>query len=339
MDTSTLKPGIRIQVPFGNRDLIGILVAVTEESSFDISKLKRAKQILDQVSPLPEHLLKMARWAASYYQHPEGDALQQAIPTLLRKGAACEYQHEQLWRASATLADTKIASNASRQQELKALLLNHAMGISEDAIRAEGGNIPALKKMAEKGLAEQFQREHKHCDADPLHEAPLPLNAEQKTALEQVAQHDHFQVHLLEGVTGSGKTEVYLQAIERVINQGKQALILVPEIGLTPQTVSRFKQRFNLPVVALHSNLSDRQRLDAWLQAREGEARIIIGTRSAIFTPMAKPGIIIIDEEHDASFKQQDGFRYSARDLAVYRARDEDTPIILGSATLFGNTA
>lgn len=333
VDTSTLKPGIRIQVPFGNRDLIGILVAVTEESSFDISKLKRVKQILDQVPPLPEHLLKMARWAASYYQHPEGDALQQAIPTLLRKGAACEYQHEQLWRATATLADTKIASNASRQQELKSLLLNHPMGISEDAIRAEGGNIPALKKMAEKGFAEQFQREHKHCDADPLHEAPLPLNTEQKTALAQVAQHDHFQVHLLEGVTGSGKTEVYLQAIERIINQGKQALILVPEIGLTPQTVSRFKQRFNLPVVALHSNLSDRQRLDAWLQAREGEARIIIGTRSAIFTPMAKPGIIIIDEEHDASFKQQDGFRYSARDLAVYRARDEDTPIILGSAT------
>lgn len=328
-----LKPGIRILAPFGRRDVIGILVEVTQESQFDQNKLKRAKQLLDEIPPLPDHLFHMARWAASYYQHPEGDALQQAMPVLLRKGAACEYIHEMLWRATSTASIESLKANAKRQIELLQLLLEHPQGISTDAIRAEGAQPSALTTLESKGLAEQFHRKHKHPDSTILHEAPLALNQEQMFCLQEIKASQQFSCFLLEGVTGSGKTEVYLQAIEETLNQQKQALILVPEIGLTPQTVSRFKQRFNLPVVALHSNLTDRQRLDAWLQAREGNARIIIGTRSAIFTPLKNPGIIIIDEEHDASFKQQDGFRYSARDLAVMRAREENIPIILGSAT------
>lgn len=329
----SLKPGIRVKAPFGNRDLIGILIEVSPSSEIPAAKLKPAKEILDQQPPLPDALFKVVNWSAQYYQHPIGDAFQQALPTLLRKGNPCEYQHEQLWRATPTAETAVLKANANRQIELLTLLIEHPQGISIDAIRAEGGHLPALQVLAEKGLAESFQRSHRAHHEAILHEAPLPLNNEQQTCLNILDEQQGFAVHLLEGVTGSGKTEVYLQAIEKTLNSGKQALVLVPEIGLTPQTIARFKQRFSVPIVALHSNLTDRQRLDAWLQAREGVAKIIIGTRSAIFTPLKNPGIIVIDEEHDTSFKQQDGFRYSARDLAIYRAREEQIPVLLGSAT------
>ena len=144
---------------------------------------------------------------------------------------------------------------------------------------------------------------------------------------------DRFQCFLLHGVTGSGKTEVYLQTIEQLLNQDKQALVLVPEIALTPQMIERFNGRFEQRIATIHSGLSPAERLDAWQKAKSGEAKIIIGTRSAIFTPFKKLGLIIIDEEHDSSFKQQEGFRYSARDLAITRAYFENIPIMLGSAT------
>lgn len=332
-ETANLQPGIRVLVPFGNREVIGVLVEISSSSELELSKLKKAKQILDANPPLSPILFKVIRWAVSYYQHPEGDAFQQALPSLLRKGAPCEYQHETLWRATSEASTQQLKSNASRQIQLLNLLLEHPQGISTDAIRAEGGQTSALTTLEEKGLATSFLRQHVEHHEEILHEAPLTLNTEQQTCLSHISNESGFIVHLLEGVTGSGKTEVYLQTIQKSLEQGKQALILVPEIGLTPQTIARFKQRFSVPIVALHSNLTDRQRLDAWLQAREGMAKIIIGTRSAIFTPLQKPGVIIIDEEHDTSFKQQDGFRYSARDLAIYRAREENIPVILGSAT------
>jgi primosomal protein N' (replication factor Y) len=134
-------------------------------------------------------------------------------------------------------------------------------------------------------------------------------------------------------VTGSGKTEVYLEAIERILREGGQAMVLVPEIGLTPQLVRRFRRRFDCPMAVLHSGLTDRERLDAWLAARDGAAPVVIGTRSAVFTPLPRCGLIVVDEEHDASFKQQEGFRYSARDLAVVRGRLSGAPVVLGSAT------
>jgi len=335
-DTSSLRPGIRVRVPFGNRELIGILIEVIEESDLPTGRIKSALEILDQEPPLPAHLFKLANWAASYYQHPIGDALHQALPVLLRKGAPCEHAHEHLWRATADADPEQLGKTAKRQRELLQLLMEHPNGISSDAIKAEGGNTQLLKTLLEKQQAEQFVNHHGHAPLDPdklLREPSLALNSQQKTALERITAEAGFSPILLEGITGSGKTEVYLQAIERVLGENRQALLLVPEIGLTPQTVQRFKARFNVPVVALHSNMTDRQRLEAWLKAREGEAYIVIGTRSAIFTPFKRPGIIIVDEEHDASFKQQDGYRYSARDLAVIRAQREDIPVVLGSAT------
>lgn len=159
------------------------------------------------------------------------------------------------------------------------------------------------------------------------------LNAGQQQAIQAILEAPSFTPFLLDGITGSGKTEVYLQVIAEKLKQGKQALVLVPEIGLTPQTLLRFTSRFNAPIISLHSNLTEKQRLQGWADAKQGQAAIIIGTRSAIFTPLANPGIIIIDEEHDLSFKQQTGFRYSARDLAVMRGQLENIPVILGSAT------
>lgn len=331
----SLRPGVRVKVPFGRREVTGILIRVTEHTDVPQDKLKPAIAVLDETPPMPESILKLARWAGNYYQHPLGDALSQALPVLLRKGDPCEYAHQHLWRATAEADISQLGKTAARQRELLLLLLEHPNGISEDAIRAEGGQTTLLKKLTGKALAESFihKPNHGHNNNQPLHEAPLTLNEEQQQAVNAITATEGFKTCLLQGVTGSGKTEVYLQAIEHYIRQGKQALILVPEIGLTPQTVARFKARFNLPVVVLHSNLTDRQRLDAWLQAREGVARIIIGTRSAIFTPLKTPGVIFIDEEHDTSFKQQDGFRYNARDLAVMRGNFEQIPVVLGTAT------
>lgn len=166
------------------------------------------------------------------------------------------------------------------------------------------------------------------------YDKPLVLNSEQQIALEAIAvSANHFKVYLLDGVTGSGKTEVYLQAIAKVLERGEQVLVLVPEIGLTPQTIQRFRERFSVPVVSMHSGMTEKQRFQAWLAAKTGAAQIVIGTRSAVFTPFVKLGLIVIDEEHDLSFKQQDGFRYHARDVAIMRAHFYHIPIVLGSAT------
>ncbi len=188
-----------------------------------------------------------------------------------------------------------------------------------------------LRELGDKGLIERCQAPASTPSA-ALRESGPRLGNEQAATLEAVAP-GAFAVHLLQGVTGSGKTEVYLQLIANCLSRGEQALVLIPEIGLTPQTVARFEARFATPVAVLHSGLADGQRLAAWQAAQSGGAGIIIGTRSAIFTPLARLGLIVIDEEHDASFKQQDGFRYSARDVAVKRAQLEDCPVILGSAT------
>lgn len=287
-DVTTLRPGIRVRVPFGNRELIGILLETDNHSEFPVHRLKAATEILDDTPPLPEHLLQLARWASDYYQHPIGDALSQALPVLLRKGAPCEYAHEHLWRATTEASLKALSKNAHKQHELLTALLKHPHGISAYALRIEGYNTQLLKALVEKGLAESFIHHAHHLGAEAtdnvLHESPLTLNTQQEDALKAINACTGFAPILLEGVTGSGKTEVYLQAIEQQLRAGKQALVLIPEIGLTPQTVARFKTRFQVPVVTLHSNLTDRQRLHAWLQAREGEARIIIGTRSAIFT-------------------------------------------------------
>lgn len=333
-DSSRWQPGMRLKVPFGRQELVGVLVEVNTHTELKPNQLREVLEVLDDHPVMPEELLQLCLWAADYYQCPPGEALHTALPVMLRQGEPARISAEPVWQLTPEGKGLPQGAlkRAPRQAALLAALqaqpvLNRADLALLDIPRA------AVKALEDKGLVEAKAADHSPTpSAKILAEQALTLNEEQQQALAQIYS-SGFQISLLDGATGSGKTEIYLQAIAETLAQGRQALVLVPEIGLTPQTLARFQRRFAQPVVALHSGLNDRERLDAWLMARNGSARIIIGTRSAIFTPMSQPGIIIVDEEHDSSFKQQEGFRYSARDLAAVRARRLDIPLILGSAT------
>ncbi|MFT6915224.1 MAG: primosomal protein N' (replication factor Y) [Motiliproteus sp.] len=334
--SAELVPGQRLSVPFGKRELVGMLVQRVDQSDVPEAKLKKALACLDAEPLLPPHLLELALWSARYYLHPPGEVLASFLPVLLRQGEPAEFRSEHCWMLSPG-ADPEQVRSAPRQYALLQLLGSHPHGLADEALRAQGFSSGLVRALLERALIQKVARQPQmpgYATDDLLRESPLTLNEEQRVALAAISEDlSAYHCLLLQGVTGSGKTEVYLQAIEAVLKADKQALVLVPEIGLTPQTVSRFRQRFKVPVVALHSGLNDRERLDGWLQASRGLAGIVIGTRSAVLTPLARPGIIVIDEEHDGSFKQHEGFRYSARDLAVMRAQREAIPILLGSAT------
>ncbi len=334
---SALQPGVRLRVPFGRRELVGILVEVAETSELPVEKLRPATAVLDRQPLLPSALFRLCLWTARYYQHSLGDTFSWALPVLLRQGEPAQTREERFWHVApdAQLDDPRLA-RAPRQRDALRTLAQHPHGVSQALLDSLQLNRDSLKLLYEKDLVRIEVRRQ----APPprqgawLTEPELPLNAEQRAAFEAVrAGLGGFHSFLLAGVTGSGKTEVYLQLIHQVLQQGKQVLVLIPEINLGPQTFSRFQRRFNARIALLHSAVNDRERLDAWLAARDGQAEIVIGTRSALFTPLKNPGLIILDEEHDASYKQQEGLRYHARDLALVRAREENVPILLGSAT------
>ncbi len=334
-EAAQLSAGVLIRVPFGHQELIGVLIQTKSNTDLDIEKLRPALAIIDQRPALDATLLELLLWAADYYQCPEGEALSTALPVLLRQGEAAEERRETCWQLT---AEGKGLPHGALKRSPKQALLVEALQQQNKLSRSDIAalNIPAnvIKTLTDKNLIEKIFADDSELEtpASIYRQSPLILSDEQQTAFDQIS-FGQFQISLLDGATGSGKTEIYLQAIAKVLDANEQALVLVPEIGLTPQTIARFQKRFAVQVVSLHSGLNDRERLEAWLQARSGKARIVIGTRSAIFTPMPKLGIIIIDEEHDGSFKQQDGFRYSARDLAAVRANRLQIPLILGSAT------
>ena len=295
-------------------------------------KIRAVIRQLDSAPLFPASIVTLCRWAADYYHHPVGEVFSSALPRLLRDGQALETSERIL-----TLGENPAAiQRAPRQAALQLLLQDNPAGLTLPQLTAAGFNTGTIKALVERGNASWSNRTIKFTDFSPgasvTHQPEIQLNEEQALVVASINQ-GPTGTWLLDGITGSGKTEVYFRTIETVLEKGKQALVLVPEIGLTPQTVNRFRARFNLPIVVLHSGLSDRERLDGFRAASNGSAAIIIGTRSAIFTPMKNPGLIVIDEEHDASFKQQEGFRYSARDLAVMRGHLESIPVILGSAT------
>lgn len=327
--------GVRVEVPFGRQTLIGILVGIKRESSFAPSKLKAVNRILDNTPCFDPSVLSLCEWAADYYQASFGEMLSTALPTLLRQGHPASIRPQQAFRLTTEGKGLPSGAlkRAAKQAELLHLFQQHAYLLRAD-ISGFGFPSTIIKALIDKRIIEAFDvtAAHTPCITDALRERPLTLNEEQAAAFSALTL-DTFSVSLIDGATGSGKTEIYLQAIADVLARGQQALVLVPEIGLTPQTLARFQRRFATPLATLHSGLNDRERLDAWLMAQSGAAGIVIGTRSALFTPLFKPGIIIIDEEHDQSFKQQDGVRYSARDLAVLRAKQLNIPLLLGSAT------
>ena len=339
-DVKQIKPGTRVQVPFGNRRMVGVIVGSSGTTDVPKDRIKPADKLLDELPLLDRDLVALYQWSADYYQYPLGQALQTSLPVQIRKGLpAAEHRPRMLRLTAAGKAlDPAALKRAPRQLQVMQFLRDSApMTTSQLGAAFETPLSGCLKGLAEKGLIEEFLADEEMPGARKSlygEDAPLVLNKEQQFALSAIRKESGgFAAFLLEGITGSGKTEVYLQAIADSLESGKQVLVLVPEISLTPQTVRRFARRFNREIAVFHSALNDGERFNAWLRARNGKADIIIGTRSAIFTPLARPGLIIVDEEHDASYKQQDGFRYSGRDLAIFRARQLDIPVILGTAT------
>jgi len=330
---SALQPGCRVRVTFGRREVTGLIIECADTSTFALEKLKPVTQLIDVEPLLPASLFRLFIWASRYYQHPIGDALFSTLPTLLRKGALPPEQGQKCWQLSTFgkgLGPDSLKQAPKQRAVIDKLL---AEGVVSDEQLVALFSRAVLKPLEEKLLIESSNQCIPEVALDKLlRQDNLTLYPSQKQALEAI-DHHHFNCSLLDGVTGSGKTEIYLQSIEKILRYERQALVLIPEISLTPQTEKRFRDRFHVPIVTLHSGLTDKQRLNAWMQARSGQAKIILGTRSAIFTPLKAPGLIILDEEHDPSYKQQEGFRYSARDLAVIRAQQEHIPIILGSAT------
>ena len=325
-----IKPGMRVIAPFGNRHKVGLVLAVGNRSDLDPTRLKQVEKVLDTEPLLSATDLALLQWASHYYHHPLGEVLTAAFPAALRQGKAAINQQELGFELSPSGQATRPEQlkGAPRQQALLSLFHEQQTQIRSTDLKAYRA---ALKILLEKGL---IQPCHAASNQPALKiNAALSANLEQQAAIDAIIDGlGHFSVYLLEGVTGSGKTEVYMQAIAAVLSRGQQVLVLLPEITLTPQLEQRFRRRFNVPIVSFHSRLTDIQRLNAWLDMQQAAA-IMLGTRSSLFTPMKAPGLIILDEEHDSSFKQQEGFRFSARDVAIARAKRLGVPVVLGSAT------
>jgi primosomal protein N' (replication factor Y) len=331
-----LRIGARVQAPFGGRSIVGVAVRLYQG---DGSQLKELRDCLDEAPLLDEQLMRLLRWAADYYHYPFGQVLKNALPGGLMRstgqtGIATEYLYRPI--------NSDIRPAGRRQQQILCWIEQQG-GASASQIRAEFPSpTTVLKRLVELGCLQQSEGERLR---DPFLLEPVPsdkqliLNDSQHLAHERIAESltaRRFQPFLLHGVTGSGKTEVYLRAVADCLQQGRQALIMVPEISLTPQLVSRFRARFEplgQQIATLHSGLSGGERYDAWRTIMRGQVNIVIGARSAIFAPLPQLGLIIVDEEHDGSYKQAEGFRYHARDLALVRGQQQQCPVILGSAT------
>lgn len=333
--------GERVSVSFGSRHVIGIVISINNKGNFE-SKIKPISQRLNDSFHLSDSLVKFLNVCADYYHHPIGDVFQQALPKLLRQVKNVDLKPPMVWhiiknaKAEQEKLLSKIESKAPKQFSLYKLIAKHK-GISWAELRTLGYSKLQLNALVTKELIKESKQ--KPCvfkwESNYLtQENKQILSTEQALIVAALNQSiNEYSCHLIDGVTGSGKTEVYLQAMENILINNQQVLVIVPEIGLTPQTLLRFEQRFNVPICLHHSNLNDNERLDTWLNAQQGSAAIIIGTRSAVFSPLHHLGMIIVDEEHDSSLKQQDTFRYHGRDIAILRARQLNIPILLGSAT------
>ncbi|AZN35940.1 primosomal protein N' [Iodobacter ciconiae] len=332
IEASLPKIGARVIVPFGPRRLAGVVLGVASETQFDSSKIRPVVALPNDMPPLPEDVLALGRFCAEYYGHPLGQVLATALPVALRQPKVfVPPEPSGVYQATDLNALLQSLSARATAQKQLALMLAQPMARAELAAASPSAS-KWLKNWMEAGWVAFTETLP---DVIPLPAGAAEANAEQAAAIAAIdGSHAAFAAFLLFGITGSGKTEVYLQTIAACLARGQQALVLVPEINLTPQLEARFRARFpTARIVALHSGLSDKERVLNWLSASRGEAHIVLGTRLAVFTPMPRLGMIVVDEEHDASFKQQEGLRYSARDAAVYRAHQRQVPIVLGSAT------
>jgi primosomal protein N' (replication factor Y) len=341
-DSTAAVPGTRVLVPLGRARRVGMIVAVTATSAISPERLKPIAAILDHAPLLAPAHLRFLLWAADYYRGDPGEALFGALPVRLRRAQPLLDERPRGWRLAAGVTDTELAQlrRAPRQRLVFAQLAANPAGLSDHALLAELGDCAAaLRALASRGLVQRCRLAAATWAAATASSAAAvsvdvpTLNAHQAAAADAVTAQHGFGCFLLDGVTGSGKTEVYLRLIEAALGAGRQVLVLVPEIGLTPQLQRRFADRVRAPMAVLHSALAETERERAWRAAADGAARLLLGTRSAVFAPLPDLGLVIVDEEHDLSLKQQEGFRYSARDLAVRRAQLADCAVVLGSAT------
>jgi primosomal protein N' (replication factor Y) len=333
----TLNPGMRVSVPFGRRkDVTGMIVSITDQSDFPQHKLKKINHVIDKQPILKTKHLNFLIWASNYYHYAIGEVIFSSLPSWLRKSNKIEEFRETVWG----LTEKGIATdpNQLKKSVKQAQILNHIQQSKLVVNESELNSIFTRTKQSLLALERNELITKEFIAAEDkiikINKSPFNLNKEQKTAINTIVDSiDSASTFLLDGLTGSGKTEVYMSVMEQVIKANKQCLVLLPEIGLTPQQIQRFKDRFEVDIAIQHSGLSDSERTKYWLDAKSGKAKIILGTRSAIWTPLANPGLYIIDEEHDLSYKQQDTFRYSARDMLIIRASRDKVPALLGSAT------
>lgn len=326
---------MRVRVRFGRQAQVGFVTGFGSDSEVPADKLRAVETVIDSEALLDPAMLKLYAWASDYYMYPIGQALLTSLPRALREGKELYVPGKPCWRLTEAGREALALKGAPQQEALLNLLKLYGELSNGEASALLGKPAASLfKALAARAFVEPALRITESSAPQPLQENVRTLNEEQRAAFTAVKKgFGRYAPFLLEGITGSGKTEVYLQLIAEAFARGQQVLLLVPEISLTPQTIRRFTERFRCNIVAFHSGLSDRQRCDGWLAARNGSADIVIGTRSAVFTPLPRLGLVIVDEEHDGSYKQQEGFRYSARDVAIYRARLQQVPILLGSAT------
>ena len=336
-DSPLPEIGCRVRVPLGPHSLVGIIIERGFTSDFD--KLRPIESVLDSSPLFDQQLLELLQWASVYYHHPIGEVLFAALPKRLRKGQPLLQNFAWHLNCDDIEAARQQIKRAKRQLELLEQLTQHSLTEAQLTSLYLGKWRNPMKALAEKGLARRelvVPERHSESVEHP-NQNQITLSDEQENCLIQLSEWlavDDIKPVLLHGITGSGKTEIYLRAIKHVLSQGRQALLMIPEIGLTPQLFQRFCDFFpNQTVVAFHSGLNDLQRAQNWQSAHTGEADIVVGTRSSVFCGFRNLGMIIIDEEHDGSFKQQEGFHYHARDLAVKRASQLKIPILLGSAT------
>ena len=330
--------GYRVLVPFGQRNIIGIVVGLTCTSDIASSRLKSIQTRLDNEAIFSRECFELIKWAARYYHYPLGAALFSALPPALRKTNGAEQNSEYAWQ----VIDTKLdeLKRAPKQASILKWLLEQSDPVIASELNKQFPNSHAainalenrgcIKKILQTACAKTNFSQYRSANSQ------IKLNDEQNSACKQIATSlKQFNTFLLEGVTGSGKTEVYFNIIDKILTQDTDAqiLVLVPEIGLTPQLHKRLSHHFAIDIALLHSNTSEKQRKQTWLDVSAGKVRIILGTRLAVFTPIPYLSLIIVDEEHDASLKQQESFLYHARDVAIYRAKQLDIPIVLGSAT------
>lgn len=332
-EPNQLCVGQRILVPFGARKLIGIITAIKEGEPNSGRKTKAYLKSFESMPTFNPILMALLSWAADYYGHPIGECLMTAMPKTLKQAKLRPSYKLTHWSRT----DKKFAgrNNATKQKKLLDFVESHSENVWEDELRHAGFTKSFANKLSDAGYLEPHAQSTLSLAMQVRIDSSEPiLNQEQAQTCAQIAKNfGQFHASLIHGITGSGKTEVYIALVKEALKKGAQALILVPEINLTPQTFSRFQSQLGLPIATMHSGMSEKERFITRDLAETGHAQVIIGTRSAIFTPTKKLGLIIVDEEHDQSYKQFDNFKYSARDLAVKRAQLENCNIVLGSAT------